>query len=179
MGVEKLDSLNVLEPSAGAGRFPGLQPHRTAMKSERTAVEPDPMTADILKHLYPETKVHASGSMYRGREYTVKSDPSKPVLPTLDREMREMAKDLGPDALRPQRTVPYERPEDFSKAQRKRQTGRLVLEDGQLRLSDGTSSRKPDLTAEDIQRITALKRLRDTARKLVTKEAEDADNDEV
>ena len=179
MGVEKLDSLNVLEPSAGAGRFPGLQPHRTAMKSERTAVEPDPMTADILKHLYPETKVHAGGSMYRGREYTVKSDPSKPVLPTLDREMREMAKDLGLDALRPQRTVPYERPEDFSKAQRKRQTGRLVLEDGQLRLSDGTSSRKPDLTAEDIQRITALKRLRDTARKLVTKEAEDADNDEV
>ena len=113
--------------------------------------------------------------MYRGREYTLKSDPSIPVVPTLNREMRE----IGPDALRPQRTVPYERPEDFSKAQRKRQTERLVLEDGQLRLSDGTSSRKPDLTAEDIQRITALMSLRDTARKLVTMEAEDGDNDDV
>ena len=321
MGVDKLDSLTVLEPSAGSGRFLGLQPRHTAMKSKRTAVELDPMTADILKHLYPETKVYAAGiqeapipdnhfdiaissvpfgkvkdydpefnasvrkfltgpvhnyffakildslrpggvmadradlpgavrlpghafpdtdvttdivylrkraegdppgddgwvetkkvsakdkwgsseevdinsryvdnpdcvlgkhsaagSMYRGGEYTLKGDPSIPVVPTLNREMREMAKDLGPDALRPQRTVPYERPEDFSKAQRKRRPERLVLEDGQLRLSDGTSSHKPDLTAEEIQRITALKRLRDTARKLVTKEAEDGDNDEV
>ena len=179
MGVDKLDSLNVLEPSAGSGRFLGLQPHHTAMRSNRTAVEPDPMTAGILKHPYPETKVYAAGSMYRGREYTVKSDPSIPVVPTLNREMREMAKDLGPDALRPQRTVPYERPEDFSKAQRKRQPERLVLEDGQLRLSDGTSSRQPDLPAEDIQRIAALIHLWDTARKLVTMEAEDGDNDDV
>ena len=124
-------------------------------------------------------KHSAAGSMYRGGEYTLKGDPSIPVVPTLNREMREMAKDLGPDALRPQRTVPYERPEDFSKARRKRRPERLVLEDGQLRLSDGTSSHKPDLPAEEIQRTTALKRLRDTARKLVTKEAEDGDNDEV
>ena len=124
-------------------------------------------------------KHSAPGSMNRGGEHTLKSDPSIPVIPTLNREMREMAKDLGPDALRPQRTVPYERPEDFSKAQRKRQTESLVLEDGQLRLSDGTSSRKPDLPAEDIQRITALIHLWDTARKLVTMEAEDAGNDEV
>ena len=240
MGADKLDSLYVLEPSAGSGRFLGLQPRHTAMKSKRTAVELDPMTADILKHLYPETKVYAAGfqdapipdnhfdiaissvpfgkvkvydpefnessrkfqtgpvhdynvdnpdrvlgkhsavgSMYRGREYTLKSDPSIPVVPTLNREMREMAENLGPDALCPQRTVRYEWPEDFSKTQRKRQTESLVLEDGQLRLSDGTSSRKPDLTAEEIQRTTAPKRLRDTARKLVTKEAEDADNDEV
>ena len=179
MGEDKLDSLTVLEPSAGSGRFLGLQPRRTTMKSERTAVEPDPMTAGILKHFYPETRVHAGGSMYRGREYTVKSDPSKPVVPTLNREMREMAENLGPDALRPQRTVPYERPEDFSKAQRKRQTESLVLEDGQLRLSDGTSSRKPDLPAEDIQRTTVLIHLWDTARKLVTMEAEDGDNYEV
>ena len=179
MGADKLDSLYVQEPSAGSGRFPGLQSHHTAMRSNRTAVEPDPMTAGILKHPYPETKVYAGGSMYRGREDTVKSDPSKPVVPTLDREMREMAKDLGPDALRPQRAVPYERPEDFSKAQRKRQPERLVLEDGQLRLSDGTSSHKPDLPAKEIQRISALISLRNTARKLVTMEAEDGDNDEV
>ena len=177
-GADKLDSLNVLEPSAGSGRFPGLQPRRTTMKSERTAVELDPMTAGILKHFYPETKVHAGGSMYRGREYTVKSDPSKPVVPTLNREMREMAENLGPDALRPQRTLPYERPEDFSNAWRKRQTERLVLEDGQLRLSDGTCSRKPELRAEENQRRTALMSLRDTARKLVTMEAEDGYNDE-
>ena len=342
MGVDKLDSLNVLEPSAGSGRFPGLQPRRTAMRSNRTAVGLDPMTADTLKHLYPETKVYAAGireapitdnhfdiaissvpigkvkvydpefnasgrkfltgpvhdsffaktldklrpgglmayitshhtmdtpsakairgyladradlpgavrlpgdafpdtdvttdiiylrncaegdrpgddgwvetkkvtakdkwgcsedvdistynvdnpervpgkhcaagSKYRDREHTLKSEPSIPVAPTLDREMREMAKDLGPDALRPQRTVRCERPEDFSKAQRKRQPERLVLEDVQLRLSEGTSSRKPDPPAEEIQRITALISLRDTARKLVTMEAEDGDNDEV
>ena len=52
-----------------------------------------------------------------------------------------------------------------------------MLEDGQLRMSDGTSSRKPDLRAEENQRITALMSLWDTARKLVTMEAEDADND--
>ena len=179
MGADKLDSMNVLEPSAGSGRFLGLQPRHTAMKSKRTAVELDPMTAVILKHFYPETKVYAAGSMYRGREDTRKSDPSMPVVPTLNREMREMAKDLGPDAIRPQRSVRYERPEDFSKAQRKRRPERLVLEDVQLRLSDGTSSCRPDLTAEEIQRLTAVKRLRDTARKVVTKEAEDADNDEV
>ena len=342
MGPDKLDSLNVLQPSVGSGRLPGLRPHHTTMKSNRTAVEPDPMTADILKHLYLETKVHAAGfqeapipdnrfgiaissvpfgkvkvydpefnasgrefltgsvhnyffaktldklrpggvmayitshhtmdapsakairgyladradlpgvaglpgdafpdtdfttdiiylrkraegdppsddgwvetkkvtakdkwgcskdvdissyyvdnpdcvlgkhsaagSMVRGREYTLKSDPSNPVLPTLNREMREMAKDLEPDVLCPRRTVPYERPEDFSKAQRKRQPERLVLEGGQLRLSEGTSSRKPDPPADEIQRITVLISLWGTARKLVTMEAEDADNDEV
>ena len=61
MGPDKLDSLNVLEPSAGSGRFPGLQPRDTAMKSKRTEEELDPMTAGILKHLYVETKVYAAG----------------------------------------------------------------------------------------------------------------------
>ena len=283
MGVDKLDSLNVLEPSAGSGRFPGLQPRRTAMNSKRTGEELDPMRAGTLKHLYPETKMYAAGiqeapipdnhfniaissvpigkvKIYdpefnaSGRKFLTgpvhdsffaktldklrpgglmayitshhtmdtpsaeairgymadradlpgavrlpgdafpdtdvttdiiylrkraESEPSIPVAPTLNREMRELAEDLGPDALRPWRTVPYERPEDFSKAQRKRQTERLVLEDGQLRLSYGTCSRKPELPAEENQRTTALKRLRDTARKLVTKEAEDGYNDEV
>ena len=283
MGADKLDSLNVLEPSAGSGRFLGLQPRNTAMKSNRTAVELDPMTAGILKHLYPETEVYAAGireapipdnhfniaissvpfgkvKVYdpefnaSGRKFLTgpvhdsffaktldklrpgglmayitshhtmdtpsaeairgymadradlpgavrlpgdafpdtdvttdiiylrkraESEPSIPVAPTLNREMREMAKDLGPDALCPQRTVRYGWPEDFAKAQRKRQTERLVLEDGQLRLSEGTSSRKPDPPAEDIQRITVLISLWGTARKLVTMEAEDGDNDDV
>ena len=61
MGVDKLDSLNVLEPSAGSGRFPGLQPRRTAMNSKRTGEELDPMRAGTLKHLYPETKMYAAG----------------------------------------------------------------------------------------------------------------------
>ena len=283
MGVDKLYSLNVLEPSAGSGRFPGLQPRRTAMNSKRTGEELDPMRAGTLKHLYPETKMYAAGiqeapipdnhfgiaissvpfgkvKVYdpefnaSGRKFLTgpvhdsffaktldklrpgglmayitshhtmdtpsaeairgymadradlpgavrlpgdafpdtdvttdiiylrkraESDPSIPVVPTLNREMREMAKDLGPDALRPQRTVRCERPEDFSNAWRKRQTERLVLEDGQLRLSEGTSSRKPDPPADEIQRITVLISLWGTARKLVTMEAEDGDNDEV
>ena len=180
MGVEKLDSLNVLEPSAGSGRFLGLQPRNTAMKSNRTAVELDPMTADILKHLYPETKVYAGGSMYRGREYTLKrATPQYPLYRPWTAKCERWRRTWDPMPLRPQRTVRCERPEDFSKAQRKRQTERLVLEDGQLRLSEGTSSRKPDPPAEDIQRITVLISLWGTARKLVTMEAEDGDNDDV
>ena len=61
MGEDKLDSLNVLEPSARSGRFLRLQPRHTAMKSKRTEVGLDPMTAGTLKHLYPETKVYAAG----------------------------------------------------------------------------------------------------------------------
>ncbi len=96
-----------------------------------------------------------------------------------NREMREMAENLGSDTLYPRRSVRYERREDFSKAQRKRQPERLVPEDGQLRLSEGTSFRKPDPPADEIQRITVLISLWGTARKLVTMEAEDGDNDEV
>ena len=208
MGVDKLDSLNVLEPSAGSGRFMGLQPRRTAMKSKRTAVELDPRRAGTLKHFYPETKVYVGGiqeapipdnrfgiaissvpfgkvKVYdpeinaSGRKFLTGSVHNYFSAKTLDREMREMAKDLGPDALRPQRTIRCERLEDFSKAQRKRQPERLVLEDGQLRLSEGTSSRKPDPPADEIQRITVLISLWDTARKLVTMEAEDGDNYDV
>ena len=84
MGEDKLDSLNVLEPSAGSGRFLGLQPHHTAMKSNRTAVELDPMTAGILKHPYPETKVYAGGSsMYRGGKVSLHSSKERPLNTTL------------------------------------------------------------------------------------------------
>ena len=61
MGANRLDKPKVLEPSAGSGRFLGLQPKEMAAKSERTAVELDPMTGSILKHTYPETKVYVSG----------------------------------------------------------------------------------------------------------------------
>ena len=61
MGPDKLDSLNVLQPSVGSGRLPGLRPRRTAMNSKRTGEELDPMRAGTLKHLYPETKMYAAG----------------------------------------------------------------------------------------------------------------------
>ncbi len=61
LGADKLERPKVLEPSAGSGRFLGLQPASMSEKSERTAVEIDPMTATILKHTYPETKVYNAG----------------------------------------------------------------------------------------------------------------------
>ena len=61
MGVSKLDRPRVLEPSAGSGRFLGLQPAEMAARSERTAVELDPLTSGILRNLYPQAKVHNAG----------------------------------------------------------------------------------------------------------------------
>ena len=61
MGADKLKNPKVLEPSAGSGRFLGLQPKGMADRSERTAVELDRMTARILKPLYPEAKVYQAG----------------------------------------------------------------------------------------------------------------------
>ena len=61
MGAAKLERPRVLEPSAGSGRFLGLQPPEMAARSERTAVELDPMTAGILRHLYPQTRVYNAG----------------------------------------------------------------------------------------------------------------------
>ena len=61
MGADKLKNPKILEPSAGSGRFLGLQPEDMAKRSSRTAVELDPMTADLLTNLYPETKVHSAG----------------------------------------------------------------------------------------------------------------------
>ena len=61
MGADKLRNPKILEPSAGSGRFLGLQPEDMAKRSSRTAVELDPMTADLLTNLYPETKVHSAG----------------------------------------------------------------------------------------------------------------------
>ena len=61
MGVDRLGELRVLEPSAGSGRFLGMQPAGLTAKSERTAVELDSLTAQLLKHLYPKTRVYHSG----------------------------------------------------------------------------------------------------------------------
>ena len=60
MGVGKLLRPRVLEPSAGSGRFLGLQPVEMAARSQRTAVELDALTSQMLKHLYPNADIHAS-----------------------------------------------------------------------------------------------------------------------
>ena len=61
MGATNLENPRVLEPSAGSGRFLGMQPTEMAKRSERTAVELDSITGRILKHTYPDTKVMISG----------------------------------------------------------------------------------------------------------------------
>lgn len=43
----------VFEPSAGIGNFIGLMPESMRVASQFTAVELDPLTADIARHLYP------------------------------------------------------------------------------------------------------------------------------
>ena len=61
LGATNLENPRILEPSAGSGRFLGLQPAAMAKKSDRTAVELDNLTGRILKHAYPDTKVMISG----------------------------------------------------------------------------------------------------------------------
>ena len=61
MGADKLERPRILEPSAGSGRFLGLQPEDMANRSERHAVELDNLTALVLKHAYPDTTVHNIG----------------------------------------------------------------------------------------------------------------------
>ena len=61
MGATNLENPRILEPSAGSGRFLGMQPTEMAKRSERTAVELDSITGRILKHTYPDTKVMIAG----------------------------------------------------------------------------------------------------------------------
>ena len=61
MGATNLENPRILEPSAGSGRFLGMQPTEMAKRSDRTAVELDSITGRILKHAYPDTKVMISG----------------------------------------------------------------------------------------------------------------------
>ena len=346
MGADKLKGLKVLEPSAGSGRFLGLQPPEMAKRSDRTAVELDPMTAGVVKHLYPETKVYAAGfqeaptpddyydvaisnvpfgnvkvydkefyatgrkhltnsvhnyffaktldklrpggvmayvtsrftmdspkaepvrqyladradlvgavrlpedafpdtdvvtdimylrkreegeepgddswvqtepteigrdyygkpkteqisryyadnpdkvlgrqsdqgSMYfgnKGSEYTVKSDPAKPLLKGLERESREIAR---PDTLKPRVVDPNQGPTvsirpsapDYASGPK-----RYVVEGGKLQVSDGVRLSGHDLPEKDAKRITALVGLRDTARGLVDQESRDTDHEAV
>lgn len=51
----------VLEPSAGVGHFLGRMPDALRCATQVTAVEVEPVTASILRHLYPEADVRADG----------------------------------------------------------------------------------------------------------------------
>ncbi|KKQ53961.1 MAG: methylase protein, partial [Candidatus Woesebacteria bacterium GW2011_GWC1_38_13] len=61
MGIKNIAHPRVLEPSAGSGRFLGLQPPDMSANSERIAIELDPITGQILKQLYPQTAVYNMG----------------------------------------------------------------------------------------------------------------------
>jgi RNA polymerase sigma factor (sigma-70 family) len=52
---------NVLEPGAGIGHFFGLMPESLADRSRLFGVELEPLTAQILKALYPEADIQNAG----------------------------------------------------------------------------------------------------------------------
>jgi len=61
LGTCSLPALKVLEPSAGIGHFLSCMPASAAAKSDCMAVELDPLTARILRHLHPHARVLAQG----------------------------------------------------------------------------------------------------------------------
>jgi len=61
LGVDNVAHPRILEPSAGSGRFLGLQPADMAARSDRIAVELDDMTGRILRQLYPQSEVYVMG----------------------------------------------------------------------------------------------------------------------
>ena len=61
LGADRADTLRVLEPSAGTGRFLEYQPGALARKSERTAVELDDLSARILRAKFPDDTVYHTG----------------------------------------------------------------------------------------------------------------------
>ncbi len=58
-GLQRIgfDGGRVLEPASGIGNFLGLMPAEMRRSSQVTAIELDPLTAEIAKHLYPGATV--------------------------------------------------------------------------------------------------------------------------
>jgi N12 class adenine-specific DNA methylase/predicted RNA methylase len=58
-GLERLGFAggSVLEPSSGTGNFIGLMPEQMRKASQFTAIELDPLTAEIAGHLYPSATI--------------------------------------------------------------------------------------------------------------------------
>ncbi len=61
LGLAAWGKLRVLEPASGVGHFLGAMPATLRAGVERAAVEIDSITARILEHLYPATRVFACG----------------------------------------------------------------------------------------------------------------------
>jgi len=61
LGAGKLDSLNVLDPSAGVGHFKSMMPESLRDKASWVEVELDKITAQILTALHPKSKVFGAG----------------------------------------------------------------------------------------------------------------------
>lgn len=61
LGAGKLDSLNVLDPSAGVGHFKSMMPESLRKKANWVEVELDKVTATILAALHPASKVFGMG----------------------------------------------------------------------------------------------------------------------
>ena len=49
---------NILEPSAGSGKFITLLPEHIANQSQTTAIEIDKLTGELLQKLLPQTQIH-------------------------------------------------------------------------------------------------------------------------
>ena len=60
-GLPELQNPVILEPSAGGGRFIGLQPDTLSENAQWHAVELDPTTGKILEHSYPSVAVQITG----------------------------------------------------------------------------------------------------------------------
>lgn len=60
-GIAELENPVVLEPSAGSGRFIGLQPAELRDRAQWHAVELDTTTGQILAHAYPAVAVQIRG----------------------------------------------------------------------------------------------------------------------
>ncbi|HPM70124.1 MAG TPA: PLxRFG domain-containing protein [Smithellaceae bacterium] len=56
-----IDQGRVLEPAAGVGHFLGLMPNNLVGKVKLSGIELDSITGEILKVLYPESKIQVTG----------------------------------------------------------------------------------------------------------------------
>ncbi|MFV9505469.1 MAG: helicase-related protein [Oscillochloridaceae bacterium umkhey_bin13] len=59
LGLDQLEQPRILEPAAGVGHFISAMPPDLRARAAITAVELDPVSARILRHLHPDLTLHA------------------------------------------------------------------------------------------------------------------------
>ncbi|MFV9506456.1 MAG: hypothetical protein AB4911_18050, partial [Oscillochloridaceae bacterium umkhey_bin13] len=59
LGLDHLEQPRILEPAAGVGHFISAMPPNLRARAAITAVELDPVSARILRHLHPDVTLHA------------------------------------------------------------------------------------------------------------------------